>query len=152
MELINFFQWVNKKINSLTIPIPIITIHGVIIFCLLFFRHLGGFQPLELVVFDWMMCLGPYEEPDPRLLIVEITEKDIKALKQWPIYDEILATVLVSLQRYQPKAIGLDVFQDIHTDTSSLAVPSESSENLSSQCDSRRINIGGISQCSEEYP
>ncbi len=47
-----------------------------------FFRHLGGFQPLELVVFDLMMYLRPYEEPDPRLLIVEITEKDIKALKQ----------------------------------------------------------------------
>ena len=113
MGLIHFFQWTNKKINSLTKLIPVISVYSITILGLLFFRHLGGFQPLELAVFDWMMGLRPDEGPDTRLLIVEITEEDIKFLQQWPISDQILAEVLVSLQKYQPKAIGIDIYRDI---------------------------------------
>ncbi|MCL2924414.1 MAG: adenylate/guanylate cyclase domain-containing protein [Trichodesmium sp. MAG_R04] len=113
MGLIHFFQWTNKKINSLTALIPVITVYSITILGLLFFRHLGGFQPLELVVFDWMMGLRSNEGPDTRLLIVEITEEDIRFLQHWPISDQILAEVLASLQKYQPKAIGIDIYRDI---------------------------------------
>nr|WP_293093489.1 adenylate/guanylate cyclase domain-containing protein [Okeania sp. SIO2F4] len=113
MGLIHFFQWINKKINSLTIPIPVITVSGITILSLLFFRHLGGFQPVEVRVFDGMMRLRSDEEPDSRLLIVEITEEDIQYLNKFPISDRILAKVLVSLQKHQPKAIGIDIYRDI---------------------------------------
>ena len=113
MGLIHFFQWIDKKINSLTIPIPVITVSGITILSLLFFRHLGGFQPLEVRVFDGMMRLRSDEDPDSRLLIVELTEDDIEYLQQWPMSDRILAKVLVSLQKHQPKVIGLDIYRDI---------------------------------------
>ncbi|WP_293145543.1 adenylate/guanylate cyclase domain-containing protein [Okeania sp. SIO3I5] len=113
MEFIHFFQWINKKINSLAMPIPVITVSGITILGLLFFRHLGGFQPLEVRVFDGMMRLRSDEVPDPRLLIVEITEDDIEYLQEWPISDRTLAKVLVSLQKHQPKVIGIDIYRDI---------------------------------------
>ncbi|MGD1716662.1 CHASE2 domain-containing protein [Dapis sp. BLCC M172] len=116
MGLIHFFQWIDKKINSLRIPIPIITLSSVTILALLFFRNLGGFQPVEIKIFDGMMRLRSDEKPDPRLLIVEITEKDIQYLQQWPMSDRIMANVLVSLQKHQPKAIGIDIYRDIPYD------------------------------------
>ncbi len=113
MGFIHFFRWINQKINSLTIPIPVITVSGITILSLLFFRQLGGFQPLEVAIFDAMMRLRSDEGPDPRLLIVEITEEDIQYLQQWPMSDRTLAKVLVSLQKHQPKAIGIDIYRDI---------------------------------------
>lgn len=50
--------------------------------------------------------------PDPRLLVIEITEADIKALEQWPLPDRILAQLLQRLERYQPRAIGVDLYRD----------------------------------------
>ncbi|MGK7901617.1 MAG: CHASE2 domain-containing protein [Hormoscilla sp.] len=76
-------------------------------------RQLGGVQPLELVAFDQMWRLRPQQQPDPRLLLVEITEADIRYLKKWPPTDETLAQVLNILQRHQPKVIGLDLVRDI---------------------------------------
>ncbi|MGI0496732.1 CHASE2 domain-containing protein [Limnospira platensis] len=38
-----------------------------------------------------MMRLNSHNIPDPRLLIVEITEADIQANQKWPFSDEILA-------------------------------------------------------------
>ena len=113
MGFIHFFRWIDKKINSLAMPIPVITVSGITIISLLFFRHLGGFQPLEVRVFDGMMRLRSDETPDPRLLIVEITEDDIEYLQEWPISDGILAKVLVSLQKHQAKVIGIDIYRDI---------------------------------------
>src|SRR5919202_1536064 len=60
-------------------------------------RQLGWLQPLELAAFDLMVRLRPDEGPDPRLLVVTITEQDIKALKQYPIPDGVLAKVLAEL-------------------------------------------------------
>ena len=113
MRISHFCQWVNQKINSLRIPIPVITVSGITILGLLLFRNLGGFQQREVEIFDVMMGLRSYEEPDPRLLIVEATEKDIQYLQQWPMSDRTLAKVFASLQKHQPKVIGLDIYRDI---------------------------------------
>lgn len=113
MGPIHFFRSFKQKINSLIIPIPVITVSGITILSLLFFRYLGIFQSLEARIFDAMLRLRPYEAPDSRLLIVEVTEDDIQYLQQWPMSDRILAKVLVSLQKHQPKAIGIDIYRDI---------------------------------------
>ncbi|MEG4633111.1 adenylate/guanylate cyclase domain-containing protein [Microcoleus sp. AR_TQ3_B6] len=76
-------------------------------------RHLGGLQPLELNAFDLMVQLRPDPGPDPRLLIVEITEQDIKAFKKWPLSDRVLAKALAEIARLKPTAIGLDIIRDI---------------------------------------
>ncbi|QDL07450.1 Chase2 sensor protein [Brasilonema octagenarum UFV-E1] len=80
-------------------------------------RYLGLFEKLELQIFDQMLLLRPKEELDPRLLVVEITEKDIQSRPetiQGPksISDSTLAQLLNKLQKYQPRVIGLDIYRD----------------------------------------
>jgi len=76
-------------------------------------RHLGWLQPLELNAFDLMVQLRPDPGPDPRLLIVEITEQDINAFKKWPLSDRVLAKAIAEIARLEPTAIGLDIIRDI---------------------------------------
>ena len=76
-------------------------------------RQLGGLQPLELFAFDAMVRLQAEQEPDPRLLIVEITEEDIRNQKEWPLSDRTMADAITKLQAQNPKAIGIDIYRDI---------------------------------------
>lgn len=80
---------------------------------LLLVRQLGFLQPLELAAFDWMVRLRPPDGPDPRLLLVEITEDDIRAQKKWPLTDKVLADLLAKLAEFNPRAIGLDLYRDL---------------------------------------
>lgn len=76
-------------------------------------RQLGGLQLLELRVFDQMVRLQPSVGIDPRLLVVTITEADIKAQNRWPLADGTIAKLLEKLQQYHPKVIGLDIHRNI---------------------------------------
>jgi CHASE2 domain-containing sensor protein/class 3 adenylate cyclase len=77
-------------------------------------RHLGGLQSLELIAFDELVRLRPQKTaPDPRILVIAITEKDIQDQKRWPISDQVLAQLLGKLQALQPAAIGLDLYRNI---------------------------------------
>jgi len=76
-------------------------------------RQLGGLQVLELITFDQMVRLQPEAKPDPRVLIVGITEADLKQQQQWPLSDLTVAQVLQKLQKAQPKVIGLDIYRNI---------------------------------------
>nr|WP_234996805.1 EAL domain-containing protein [Planktothrix sp. PCC 11201] len=76
-------------------------------------QKLGWLEPLELRMFDALVCLRSMPEPDPHLLIVAITEDDIQSQKQWPLTDKILAQVFSQLQQHQPRVIGLDLYRDL---------------------------------------
>lgn len=76
-------------------------------------RQIGGLQSLELLAFDYMTRLQTDQGPDPRLLVVEVTEEDIRAQSEWPMSDQTMAEVLGKLQSHQPRAIGLDIYRDI---------------------------------------
>lgn len=76
-------------------------------------RYLGWLQPLELLAYDRMVQLSPAASPDPRILVVGITEADIQAQKRFPLSDSVVATTIQRLQTYRPRAIGLDLFRDI---------------------------------------
>lgn len=76
-------------------------------------RHLGGLQPLELVALDQLVRLHSDPGPDPRLLVVGITEGDIRTQKQWPLSDRTIAQLLAKLQSFQPQTIGLDMHRGI---------------------------------------
>ncbi|MGE5658672.1 MAG: EAL domain-containing protein [Actinomycetota bacterium] len=80
---------------------------------LLCMRQLGGLQALELATFDQLVRLQTDRGPDPRLLIVAITEEDIQAQQRWPLPDRVIAQTLAALQKHQPKAIGLDLYRDL---------------------------------------
>ncbi|WP_432812183.1 CHASE2 domain-containing protein [Pantanalinema sp. GBBB05] len=93
----------------LCIGITSTTITGILVGA----RQLGWGQQPELLAYDQMMRLRPDQPPDPRLLIVAITEADIYAQQRWPLSDRTIAQVLDRLQQYQPRVIGLDVYRDL---------------------------------------
>jgi diguanylate cyclase (GGDEF)-like protein len=76
-------------------------------------RQMALLQPLELMALDQLMRLRPASLQDSRLLIVAITEEDIRAKKHWPISDEEVAKLLSKLQEYKPRGIGLDIYRDM---------------------------------------
>ncbi|MBD1899437.1 CHASE2 domain-containing protein [Trichocoleus sp. DQ-A3] len=80
---------------------------------LLILRLVGTLQLMELVALDQMFRLRPSEPTDPRIVLVTVDESDIKELGQWPMSDEVLARLILSLKQQQPKLIGLDIFRDL---------------------------------------
>jgi adenylate cyclase len=57
--------------------------------------------------------LGPFDPlPDSRILLLTVTERDIHD-HSWPLPDGVLAQALARLARYQPRAIGLDIYRDV---------------------------------------
>ncbi|MCP4700181.1 MAG: EAL domain-containing protein [Gammaproteobacteria bacterium] len=76
-------------------------------------RQIGWLQPLELAAYDWMVRVRPAAAPDPRLLIVKITEEDIQARRHWPLSDQIIADTLQIISQAEPTVIGLDVYRDL---------------------------------------
>ncbi|MEQ9551057.1 MAG: CHASE2 domain-containing protein [Coleofasciculus sp. G3-WIS-01] len=76
-------------------------------------RSLGWLQSTEQQAFDQLLNMRPTPSLDPRLLIVEVTAKDINNLGgEYPLHDRTLLKLLQKLQTYQPRAIGLDIFRD----------------------------------------
>ena len=76
-------------------------------------RRLGALQALELLAYDWMVNLHNEDKIDSRLLVVEITDKDIKQQKSFPIPDDVIAKALKNIQQHQPKAIGFDLYREV---------------------------------------
>lgn len=74
-------------------------------------RQAGGLQRAELAAYDHLMRLRPAPSLQPRVLIVEATEADIKTYG-YPLPDAVLAQAVTRLQRHQPRVIGLDIFRD----------------------------------------
>ncbi|MEX0272355.1 adenylate/guanylate cyclase domain-containing protein [Leptolyngbyaceae cyanobacterium UHCC 1019] len=75
-------------------------------------RFGGGLQLLEWAAFDQFAEWAPAAPVDPRIVIVGITEADI-AKYQWPVSDQVLATLLTKVKQQQPKAIGLDLYRNL---------------------------------------
>ena len=79
-------------------------------------RYLGFLQALEIAAFDQLMQWHPDEPPDPRLLVVLVTDEDVQAQPQkerrGSLSDATLTQLLQKLESYQPRAIGLDLYRD----------------------------------------
>ncbi|MEQ9372045.1 MAG: CHASE2 domain-containing protein [Coleofasciculus chthonoplastes F3-SA18-01] len=104
-------------------------------------RSRGGLESWELQVFDHLMRLQPQEEPDERLLIVEITEKDVQAQPAEErvgasLSDRAFAQLLAKLESYQPQTIGLDIYRDrpVEDNYPELAQAMETSDRLFTIC------------------
>ncbi len=100
-----------KKQSILASVIVTILLMGVV-------RPVGLLQHSELQAFDWMMRLRPDLGQDDRLLVVEVTEADLKYQdeqgwkRQGSLSDTALVQLLEKLELYQPPAIGLDIYRD----------------------------------------
>ena len=77
-------------------------------------RNTGVLVPLELAVYDRLIRSQPEPiEPDPRIVLIAVTEQDIRTEGQYPITDATVAKVLDRLVGYGARAIGLDIYRDI---------------------------------------
>lgn len=76
-------------------------------------RQMGWLQNPEIAAFDQMTRLRKDAPPDPRLLVVAITEADLQALGRPTPSDASVTEVLQTLQGYQPRVIGLDLYREL---------------------------------------
>jgi adenylate cyclase len=82
--------------------------------CMVGLRRSGSLEALELAAYDWHIRFRPGAAvSDPRIVLIAITEGDIRHLGRWPIPDATMAQVLERLTQYRPRAIGLDIYRDI---------------------------------------
>ncbi|WP_084639718.1 adenylate/guanylate cyclase domain-containing protein [Geitlerinema sp. PCC 9228] len=80
-------------------------VHGV--------RHSDAAVRLELIAYDQMVRLSPDGGMDERIVIVGITENDIRQQDDWPLRDRVLAQLLQRLQAHNPRTIGIDIYRDM---------------------------------------
>jgi CHASE2 domain-containing sensor protein/class 3 adenylate cyclase len=73
----------------------------------------GWLQGLELRLYDRLVRISTRASLDDRLLVVEITEEDIRRLDMATPSDAMLAQVLTTLEQYEPQVIGLDLHRDV---------------------------------------
>lgn len=76
------------------------------------FRLVGWLQPYELAALDQYFRWRPKEPTDERIVIVAMTEADLKRAGRWPITDRMLAQLLDKIKAQNPAAIGLDLYRD----------------------------------------
>lgn len=94
-------------------PVALVVMGGS--FCIvLLLRTLGVFVPVELRLYDWSIDMrSEVAAPDPRVVLIQIDEEDIRRQQQWPLSDATLAQVLTVLSAAQPRVIGVDIFRDL---------------------------------------
>jgi len=116
-------------------------------------RMLGLLENTELKAFDATMRSRPSEGKDPRLLIVTITDEDIKRFGgikdkdgNLRMSDRTLAQLLQKLQSYQPSVIGLDIYRQISVGSgyAELTKQLEQNDNLIAICKVRYESNPGI--------
>ena len=76
-------------------------------------RLLGFLQTWEWAALDQYFRWRPREPVDERILIVGISEADLKNVGQWPIPDAVLAELLKKIKAQNPRVIGLDLYRDL---------------------------------------
>ena len=77
-------------------------------------RERGWLQGPELRTRDWYVRHAPASEAaNSRIVVVEITEEDIREQGHYPISDRVLADGLDALVRADARVIGLDIYRDL---------------------------------------
>ena len=113
-------------------------------------RHQGGLQTWELQAYDRLMRSPsrpllawrsrPQEKQDSRLLIVTITEDDLKLKEQQQgkgsLSDIALARLLEKLAQFQPRTIGLDIYRPwtVNPNQAALATRLQTADNFFAVC------------------
>ena len=138
-------EWRTSKVC----PRTLLVLSMVVTAALAGVREMGMLQKPELYAFDRMLQLRPDEGPDPRLLLINVTEKDIhnqnsQERRAASLSDRTLAQLLKKLQLYQPQVIGLDIYRDfpVKSNRDSLATRLRD-RNFFANCKARNKNLGG---------
>jgi adenylate cyclase len=75
-------------------------------------RQTGLLQRFEHIAYDQYFRLERPEGSDERILIVEVTEQDIRNLGAWPLSDRTLAKLIRTVGQAGASAIGVDIYRD----------------------------------------
>jgi CHASE2 domain-containing sensor protein len=101
-------------------------------------RFLGLLSPIELAAFDWLMRSRISEKPDDRILLVTVTPEDVQAQGSEPRFGSLSDTtvnrLLQKLEKYQPAAIGLDIYRDYPSQKPELAKQLKQNPHLIAIC------------------
>lgn len=74
----------------------------------------GLLEPGELFLYDRFLRWRPGPaRADPRVVVVEYTERDIQEQHEFPLSDARLASVLERILAGQPRAVGVDLYRDV---------------------------------------
>jgi CHASE2 domain-containing sensor protein len=107
-----------RRSHLLPIVLTSLMVTGVV----LIGRFMGLIQPLEMAAFDQLVQMRPDERPDPRLLVILITEEDVQAQpkkeRRGSLSDRTLIQLLKILEDSQAQSIGLDIYRDYPIDQS----------------------------------
>ncbi|HEX2549205.1 MAG TPA: CHASE2 domain-containing protein, partial [Gammaproteobacteria bacterium] len=76
-------------------------------------RLIGGLQFFEFMALDFLLRIAPEEKPDEHIVIIGITEEDLKKQNTYFVTDEEIAKLLNYLNQYEPAIIGLDIYRDV---------------------------------------
>ncbi|MBD1809421.1 CHASE2 domain-containing protein [Microcoleus sp. FACHB-SPT15] len=101
-----------KRLSSSWLGHPALLASLTVTGLLLFARYQSWLEPWELSAYDRLLQLRPALPPDPRLLVVTITEADIQSQEKWPLTDAVVNQLLTKLEQYEPAVIGLDIYRD----------------------------------------
>ncbi|MCW5317104.1 CHASE2 domain-containing protein [Nostoc sp. KVJ3] len=93
-------------------------------------RELKWLEPWELRVYDQMLRSHPAEARDRRILLVNITDDDLKREK-WTLSDRTINQLLKKIESYQPRIVGLYLFQP---ENNNLAANLQNQDNIISTC------------------
>jgi adenylate cyclase len=81
---------------------------------ILWFRALGVFQTLGMAAYDMFIRLNAGQEQGvPPIVLVRVTEEDIRARGEWPLADATLAEALGRMAAGGARVIGLDIYRDM---------------------------------------
>ena len=81
-------------------------------------RGYGVLQPMELALHDAMRVLWTRAQPVQDVVLVGMTEADIKRW-QYPLSDDLLGELLERIAAWHPRAIGVDIYRDMPVPPSS---------------------------------
>jgi CHASE2 domain-containing sensor protein len=73
-------------------------------------RHSQWLEPFELTAYDYLIRSRAATTPDNRLLVVKVTEDDIRR-EGYPLPDTTVNRLLVKLESYQPRVIGVNIYR-----------------------------------------
>ena len=91
-----------------------LTVSALVFLAILGLRSSGALQALELAAYDWHVRMRATEQwENPPVVMVTVSEEDIRNQGRWPIANETMATVLKQLEEHQPRAIGIDIYLDV---------------------------------------
>lgn len=100
--------------------------------------QLGAFELGECLLLDTYIRHRPAEDPDPRIVLVTIDDRDLfdesddEIPNAWPLPDQVIIETIETITQFQPRVIGLHLYFSKRNDASRTRLKTliETTENL----------------------